>query len=107
LRPTETSNNQTATIEILYDGAEDNASVLTTKMQEELVALLMKATQQIHVPTGSGVASGSSNPPGGGPVAMLSRPDKGHQQTALTNGTNSNAEGAHVNGSACNEWGGK
>jgi hypothetical protein len=42
-RPTETSNNQTATIEILDNNAEDDISVLTTKTQEELVALLVKA----------------------------------------------------------------
>ncbi len=43
LRPAETSNNQTATIEILDNDAEDGVSVLTTKTQEELVALLVKA----------------------------------------------------------------
>ena len=42
LRPTETCNNQTTTIEILDDNAKDDISVLTTKMQEELVALLVK-----------------------------------------------------------------
>jgi hypothetical protein len=107
LRPTETSNNQTATIEILDDNAEDNVSVLTTKTQEELVALLVKARQQIHAPTSSQVASGSVNPPGGGPVATPSCSDEGHQQTAPTNGADSNAGGAHVNESASNRLGGK
>jgi hypothetical protein len=106
-RPTETSNNQTATIEILDNDAEDNVSVLKTKTQEELVALLVKARQQIHAPTSSRVASGSSNPPGGGPVAMPSRPDEGRQQTAPTNSADSNAGGVHVNGSGSNGPGGK
>jgi hypothetical protein len=107
LRPTETTNNQTATIEILDDDAEDDVSVLTTKMQEELIALLVKARRQIHVPTGSRVASGSGDPPGGSPVAMPSRPNKGRQQTAPTNGADSNAGGAHIDGSASNGLGGK
>jgi hypothetical protein len=106
-RPTETSNNQTATIEILDDDAEDNVSVLTTKTQEELVALLVKARGQIHAPTGSRVASGSGDPPGGGPNATPSRPDKGRQQTAPTNGADSNARGAHVDVSVSNGLGGK
>jgi hypothetical protein len=76
LGPTETSYIQTTTIEILDVNAEDNVSVLTTKMQEELVALLVKARQQIHAPTGSRVASGSGDPPGGGPVATPSCPNK-------------------------------
>ncbi len=107
LRPTETSNNQTATIEILDNDTEDDFSVLTTKTQEELVALLVKSRQQIHAPTGSRVASGSGNPPGGGPVATPSRPNEGRQQTAPTNGTNSDAGGAHVDGRASNGPGGK
>ncbi len=107
LRPTETSNNQTATIEILDNDAEDNVSVLTTKTQEELVALLVKARRQIHMPTGSRVASGSGNPPGGGPVAMPSHPDEGRQQTTPTNGADNNAGGVHVNKSTSNGPGGK
>jgi hypothetical protein len=106
-RPTETSNNQTATIEILDNDAEKDVSVLTTKTQEELVALLVKARQQIHAPTGSRVAFGSGNLPRGGPVATPSHPDEGRQQTAPTNGADSDAGGAHVNGSASNGLGGK
>jgi hypothetical protein len=107
LRPTETSNNQTTTIEILDNNAEEDVSVLTTKMQEELVALLVKARLQIHAPTGSQVASGSGNPPGGGPVATPSHPNEGRQQTAPTNGADNNAKGAHVDRSASNGPGGK
>ncbi len=61
--PTNTPGNQTATIEILEDNAEDDVSVLTTKTQEELVALSVKARRQIHVPTCSWVASSSGTPP--------------------------------------------
>ncbi len=107
LRPTETSNNQTATIEILDNDAEDNVSVLTTKKQEKLEALLVKTRQQIHAPTGSRVASGSCNPPRGSPVATPSHTNKGRQQTAPTNGADSNVGGAHINGSASNRPGGK
>jgi hypothetical protein len=61
--------NQNATIEILYNNIEDDVSVLTTKTQDELVALLVKARRQIHMFTSSQVASGSGIPSGSGPVA--------------------------------------
>jgi hypothetical protein len=105
--PTYTPGNQTATIEILEDDAEDDVSVLTAKMQEELAALLVKARRQIHAPTGSWVASGSGTPPGSGLVATSSPPDAGHQQTAPTNGAASGASGASVDGEARNKPSGK
>jgi hypothetical protein len=105
--PTGTLGNQTATIEILDNNAEDDVSMLTTKMQDELVAHLIKARRQINASTGSWVASGAGYPPGSGPVALPPRTNKGHQQTAPTNGAKSNAAGAHVDGNACNRPGGK
>jgi hypothetical protein len=76
--------------------------MLTTKMQDELVALLVKARRQNSASTGSRVASGASTPPGSGPVALPPHTNKGHQQTAPTNGAESSAAGARVNGNASN-----
>jgi hypothetical protein len=50
--------NQNAAIEILDDDADDDVSVLTPKMQDKLVALLVKARRQIHASTSSRVAPG-------------------------------------------------
>jgi hypothetical protein len=63
---------QNAKIEILDDNVKDDVSMLTTETQDELVALLVKARRQIHASTGSQVASGSSIPPGSGPVVTPS-----------------------------------
>jgi hypothetical protein len=70
--PTGTPGNQTATIEILDDDAEEDVSVLTSKMQDELVALLVKARRQIYVSTGSWVASGMGTPPRKWPSCIAS-----------------------------------
>ncbi len=92
-----TPGNQNAAIEILDDNADDDVSVLTTKMQDELVALLVKARRQIHASTGSWVASGSGIPSGSGPVAMPSPTNAGRQQTTPTNNAVSGINGAAVN----------
>ena len=92
-----TSGNQNAAVEILDDNADDDVSVLTTKMQDELVALLVKARRQIHASTGSWVASGSGISSGSGPVAMPSPTNAGRQQTTPTNNAVSGVNGAAVN----------
>jgi hypothetical protein len=92
----ENPSNQNATIEILADDAEDDVSVLTTKTQDELVALMVKARRQIHASNGSQVASGSGIPPGSGLVATPSPSNKGCQQTVPTNNAVSSANGAAV-----------
>ncbi len=43
-----TPGNQNAAIEILDNDEDNDISMLTTKMQDELVALLVKARRQIH-----------------------------------------------------------
>jgi hypothetical protein len=90
----ETPSKQNATVEIFEDIAEDDVSVLTTKTQDELVALLVKTRRQIHASTGSQVASGSGIPPGSGLVATSSPSNAGRQQTAPTNNAVSGANGA-------------
>ena len=81
-------------IEILDNDVEDDVSVLTTKTQDELVALLVKVRRQIHASTCSRVASGSGIPPGSGLVATPSPSNAGCQQTAPTNNAVSGANGA-------------
>ncbi len=102
-----TSGNQNAAIEILDNDADDDISVLTTKTQDELVALLVKARRQIHASTSSWVASGSGIPPGSNLVAMPSPPDVGRQQTAPTNNAVSGANGAAIDGEVRNRPSGK
>jgi hypothetical protein len=99
--------NQNATIEILDNYAEDDVSAMTTKMQDELVALLVKARRQIHASTGSWVASGSGIFSGGSPVATSPPSDVGCQQTALTNGTASGVSGVAVDREVSNWPSGK
>ncbi len=103
----ETPGNQNAAIEILDDDADDDVSVLTTKMQDELVALLVKARRQIHVSNGSRYVSGFGIPSGSSLVAMPSPPDAGCQQTAPTNNAVSGINGAAVDRKVCNRLSGK
>ncbi len=99
--------NQNATIEILDNDVEDDVSVLTTKTQDELVALLVKARRQIHASTGNRVASGSGIPSGRGAVVAPPPSNAGCQQTAPTNGTARGVSGAAVDGEASNGLSGK
>jgi hypothetical protein len=99
--------NQNATIKILDNATEDDVSVLTTKTQEELVALLVKARRQIHASTGSWAASGSSIPSGSGPAATPPPSNAGCQQTAPTNNAISGVSGVAVNGEVSNKLSGK
>jgi hypothetical protein len=70
-------SNQNATIEILDNNRENDVSMLTTKTQDKLVALLVKARRQFHASTGSWVALGSGIPSGSSPVAMPLPSDAG------------------------------
>jgi hypothetical protein len=97
-----TPGNQNATIDILDNNADDDVSILTTKMQDELVAFLVKARRQIHASTNSWVASGSGIPSGSGPVAMPSPTDVGRQQTSPTNNAVRGVNSAAVDGEVCN-----
>jgi hypothetical protein len=99
--------NQNATIEILDNNVEDDVSLLTTKTQGELVAILVKTRKQIHASTGSWVVSGSGIPPGIGPVATLSPSNVSCQQTAPTNSAASGISGAAINREESNGPSGK
>jgi hypothetical protein len=56
--------NNEEVIEISDDKNDDNVSVLTTKIQDKLVALLVQTRKQLSGATvGSQVASGSNPPP--------------------------------------------
>ncbi len=90
--------NQNAMIEILDNNVEIVVSMLTTKTQDELVALMVMARRQIYPSTGSWVASGSGILSGSGPVVTPSPSNAGCQQAAPTNGATSGVSGAVVNG---------
>ncbi len=105
-RPANSTNQQAANakgnnegvIEILDNKDEEDVSVLTTKTQNELVALLVQARKQICSATvGSRVASGSNPPPGSGPAATHSQTNAGgHKSTSADSaspGTGSNGVG--------------
>ncbi len=83
-------------------------SVLTSKTQNELVALLVQARKQLSgASVGSRVASGSNLPPGSGPVAMQSQTNMGGQESILANSASSGTEGNKVRWNASNGLGGK
>jgi hypothetical protein len=103
------SNNK-GVIGILDSGDDDDASVLTSKTQDKLVALLVQARKQLSgasLPVGSRVASGSNLPPGSGPVAMQSQTNVGGQESILANSASSGTEGNNVGGNASSGPGGK
>jgi hypothetical protein len=101
------SNNK-GVIGILDNGNDDDASVLTSKTQDELVALLVQARKQLSgASVGSWVASGSNLPPGSGPVAMQSQTNVGGQESILANSTSSGTKGNNVGGFASSRPGGK
>ena len=67
-----TQGAQGEIIEILDNDAEDDVSVLTTKTQDEMVVLLVKARRQLHTSTSCWVASGCGSTPVSIPVVMSS-----------------------------------
>ncbi len=101
------SNNEGA-IEILDNEDNNDMSILTSKTQDKLVALLVQARRQLSsAPVGSRVASGSDTLPGIGPVAMQPQINVGGQESTLANGVCSGTEGNNVGGIASNGPGGK
>jgi hypothetical protein len=66
--------NSKGAIEILDNEDVNDVSVLTSKTQDELVALLVQARKQLsNSIVGSQAASGSNIVPGSGQVAMQSQ----------------------------------
>jgi hypothetical protein len=101
-------SNKEGVIEILDNNNDNDVSVLTSKTQEELVALLVQATKQLSGATvGSRVASGSDLPPGSGPAAMLSQTNVGGQESILANSAPSGSNGNDIGGNASSGPGGK
>jgi hypothetical protein len=99
-------SNDEGVIEILDN--KDNVSVLTTKTQDEIVALLVKARKQLSgASVGSRVASGSDLPTGSGPAATLSQTNAGGQESILANSAPSGTDGNDVGGNASSEPSGK
>jgi hypothetical protein len=95
-------------IEILDNKDNNNVSVLTLKIQVELVALLVQARKQLSNSTvGSRAASGSNILPVSGLVATQSQANVGGQEPTLATGVSSGTKGNNVEGNACNGPSGK
>jgi hypothetical protein len=95
-------------IQILDDNEEDDASVLTTKTQDELVALLVKARRAHQVANaGLRAASGSGHLPGNGLVATPPHPDAGGQKTCPTSNAHDGDAGVAVGTEVSSGPGGK
>jgi hypothetical protein len=104
----DTQGNNAGVTEILDDNDEDDVSVLTSKTQDELVALLVKARKQLSgASVGSRVASGSDDPPGSGLTAMLSRLDAGGLESTPATSAPAGVGGQSVGEEACSRPGGK
>ncbi len=87
-------SNKEGVIKILDNDNDNDVSVLTSKTQDELVALLVQARKQLSGTTvGSWVASGSDLPPGSGPAAMLSLTNVGGQESIFANSAPSGTDG--------------
>ncbi len=100
--------NNKEVIEILDDKDDNNVSVLTTKTQDELVALLVQTRKQLSGATvGSRAASGSDPPPGSGLAAMLSQTNAGGQESTFANSASAGTGSGGVSGGACSRPGGK
>jgi hypothetical protein len=84
-------------IQILDDNKEDDVSVLTTKTQDELVALLVKA-RRVHQVNNAGLraASGSGHLPRSSLVATPPHPDAGGQKTCPTSDAHDGDAGVAV-----------
>jgi hypothetical protein len=101
-------SDEEGVIIISDDKDEDDMSVLTTKTQDELVALLVQARKQIgNATVGSRVASGSDLPPGNGPAVTLSQTNAGGQESTLANSASSGTNGNSIGGDAHSGSGGK
>ncbi len=95
-------------IQILDDNEEDDVSVLATKTQDELVALLVKA-RRAHQANNAGLraASGSGNLPRSGLVAMPPHTDAGGQKTCLTSNAHDGNADVFVSTEVSSGLGGK
>ncbi len=103
-----TKGNNKGVIKILDDKDEDDVSVLTTKTQDELVALLWQARKQIFSATvGNQVASGSNLSPGSGPAAMHSQTNAGGQKFTSANSASPGTGSNSVDGDVSSGLGGK
>ncbi len=95
-------------IQILDDNKEDDLSILTTKTQDELVALLVKARRAHQVATaGLWAASGSSHLPSSDLVATPPHPDAGGQKTCPTSNAHNGNAGVAVGTEVSSGPGGK
>jgi hypothetical protein len=102
------NNDTEGVIEILDNDDGNDMSVLTSKTQDELVALLVQARKQLsNASAGSRVASGSDLPPGSGSVAMPSPTNLGGQESTLANSAPSGTNGNGVGRNASSGPGGK
>ncbi len=115
-RPANSTNQQAANakgndkgvIEILDDKDEDDVSVLTTKTQDKLVALLVQARKQIcNATVGSRVASGFDLPPGSSPAAMHSQTNAGGQKSTSANSASPGTGSNGIGGDTRSQPGGK
>ncbi len=89
--------NQGEIIRILDNDEDNNVSVLTTKTQDKLVALLVKARRAHQVATvGLRAASGSSHLPGSSLVATPPHPNTGGQKTWPTSNAHDGNAGVAV-----------
>ncbi len=106
----ETGNksNEEGVSKILDNDDKDDVSVLTTKTEDELVALLVQARKQLSgASVGSQVASGSNLPLRSGPAVMHSQINAGGQESILANSAPSGTDGNGVGGNASSGPGGK
>ena len=95
-------------IQIFDDNKKDDVSVLTTKMQDELVAHLVKA-RRAHQVNNAGLqaAPGSGHLPRSGLVATPPHPDAGSQKTCPTSDAHDGNVGVAVGTEVRSEPGGK
>jgi hypothetical protein len=100
--------NKGEIIEILDNTNKDDASGLTSKTKDELVALLVQARREFNkASVGRRVASGSNLPLGSGPAAMPSQPSTDGQESLPANSAISGTGGNCVDGNASSGSGGK
>ncbi len=100
--------NNEEVIKILGDKDDNDVSILTTKTQDNLMALLVQTRKQLSGATvGSWVASGSNPPPGSGQAATLFQTDAGEQESTFANSASAGTGGGGVGRKACSRPGGK
>jgi hypothetical protein len=109
LQQAASDTNQTEGVTKIMDNNDDNdVSVLASKTQDKLVALLVQARKQLSgASVGSRVATGSGLPPGSGPVAMPSPTNAGGQESTLANSAPSGTDGNGIGRNASSRPGGK